>query len=77
MIGTKIGMVRRAIPTQSRNMPSTNRISIMNRMMIIGSSEMPVIRTDTTFLTLIRLNTPTSADAPIPIQTIMPHVDSV
>ncbi len=40
-------------------------------------SEMPVMRPDTKSIPPIRLNTPTSAVAPIPIQTIMPTVCSV
>ncbi len=65
------------MPTQSRNMPSTNRINIMKRMITIGSSEMPVISPCTKRKPPIRLNTPTSAEAPMPIQTIMPTVASV
>ena len=77
MIGTKIGMVNSAMPTQSRNIPSTKRISIMNRMMIVGFSEMPVISAETNLMPPIRLNTPTRALAPMPIHTIMPQVARV
>ena len=74
MIGTKIGMVKSAIPTQSRNMPRMNKSDIMNRSTITGSSEIPVIIAETNLIPPMRLNTPTSAVAPMPIQTIMPTV---
>ncbi len=38
---------------------------------------MPVIMSETNLIPPIRLNTPTSALAPMPIQTIMPTVCSV
>jgi len=55
MIGTNMGMVSSAMPTQSRNMPSMNRFSIMNRMMMVGLSEMPVISWEMKLMPPMRL----------------------
>ncbi|MNY71995.1 hypothetical protein D3C86_2104500 [compost metagenome] len=55
MIGTKIGIVRRAIPTQPRKAPSTNRINIITSTITVGLSEMPVIMPETKFTPPIKL----------------------
>ena len=49
----------------------------MNSTITVGLSDTPVIRFDTNSIPPIKLNTPTSAEAPMPIQTIIPTVANV
>ena len=50
MIGRKMGTVSSRIPTQSRNMPSTNRITIIRTRMPYGGSPVPRIDSATNVL---------------------------